>query len=228
MKVGALFAGDVRFQFKYGFYALYLLFTLLYLFLLMALPESWREQAAILMVFTDPAAMGLFFMGAIVLLEKSERVLDSLAVSPVLPGDYLLSKLLSLALISLLVALAILLLSRAVPVTAQLVLGIVMCSCLFSAMGLLIASRSSSLNQFMISTVPVQMIIMLPAIAYLFGWRPTPWLLAHPGVGLMEVALNGPRTGVALLVLGLWMVVAVAGAYLGVQRTFRVVGGMKL
>jgi hypothetical protein len=43
--------------------------------------------------FFRPAAMGLYFMGAIVLFEKGERVLDSLAVSPAGAGMYALSKL---------------------------------------------------------------------------------------------------------------------------------------
>jgi fluoroquinolone transport system permease protein len=51
--------------------------------------------------------MGLYFMGAIVLFEKGERVLDSLAVSPAGAGMYALSKLLSIALISTAAGLAI-------------------------------------------------------------------------------------------------------------------------
>jgi len=74
MRLKALLIGDIRFQFKYGFYFLYLIFTILYVGMLYALPAAWRERAAVLMIFTDPAAMGLYFMGAIVLFEKGERV----------------------------------------------------------------------------------------------------------------------------------------------------------
>ncbi|MFR1297115.1 MAG: hypothetical protein ACLSBH_17740 [Coprobacillus cateniformis] len=52
-------------------------------FVLVILPETWQETVASLMIYSDPAAMGLFFMGAIVLFEKSQRVLNSLAVSPI-------------------------------------------------------------------------------------------------------------------------------------------------
>lgn len=88
----ALLRGDVRFQFKYGIHGLYLLFSLLYIAILSAFPQPWREKAAMVMIFTDPAAMGLFFMGAIVLFEKSERVLDSIAVSPVKAREYVLDR----------------------------------------------------------------------------------------------------------------------------------------
>lgn len=59
------------------------------------------------MIYSDPAAMGLFFMGAIVLLEKSQRVLNSLAVSPVKVSEYILSKVISLGVISSIVAMFI-------------------------------------------------------------------------------------------------------------------------
>lgn len=71
MRLKALLRGDIRFQYKYGFYFIYLLFSVLYIGLLYAFPEKWRGKAAILMIFSDPAAMGLFFMGAIVLFEKA-------------------------------------------------------------------------------------------------------------------------------------------------------------
>ncbi|MBE0600435.1 MAG: ABC transporter permease, partial [Firmicutes bacterium] len=80
MKAKTLVFADIRFQIRYGFYTIYGLFTLVYLGLLYALPDAWRGDAAAVMIFTDPAAMGLFFMGAIVLFEKNERVLDSIAV----------------------------------------------------------------------------------------------------------------------------------------------------
>ena len=82
MRLLRLTARDLRFQWKYGFYALYAVFTAAYLLTLAAVPESARRTVATVMIYTDPAAMGLFFMGAIVLLEKSQRVNLALAVSP--------------------------------------------------------------------------------------------------------------------------------------------------
>jgi fluoroquinolone transport system permease protein len=63
MRERALLIGDIRFQFRYGFYYLYLVFAILYSGLLLALPDGWRERIALVMIFTDPAAMGLYFMG---------------------------------------------------------------------------------------------------------------------------------------------------------------------
>lgn len=54
-----------------------------------------------------PSSNGIVFMGAIVLLEKSQRVLNSLAVSPVKVSEYILSKVISLGVISSIVAMFI-------------------------------------------------------------------------------------------------------------------------
>lgn len=70
MRRGSLFLWDIRFQAKYGFYFLYAALTVIYGVVLFAVPEGWREKTAAILIFSDPASMGLFFMGAIVLLEK--------------------------------------------------------------------------------------------------------------------------------------------------------------
>jgi fluoroquinolone transport system permease protein len=225
MKIWPLLRGDIRFQYKYGFYFLYMLFTVLYISLLSAFPEAWREKAAILMVFSDPTAMGLYFMGAIVLFEKSERVLDSIAVSPVRPYEYMMSKLFSIGMISVIVGLAIGLFSNTENITVFFILGIFLCSCLFSAAGLIIAAGSISLNGFIIATIPAQLIINIPAVAWLFGWRPG-WLKIHPGVSMMELCANQKTALMSLLILLLWSLLAAFIANHAVRRMFREIGGL--
>lgn len=104
MRIVCLLKGDIRQQWKYGFYGLYLILTLIYAGVLSILPSNWKVTGTALIIFSDPAALGLFFMGAVILLERSQRVLESLAVSPVRPEEYIVSKALSLALISTLAA----------------------------------------------------------------------------------------------------------------------------
>lgn len=71
MRLGSLLIWDIRFQAKYGFYFLYAVLTVIYTIILLAVPESWQEKTAAILIFSDPASMGLFFMGAIILLEKT-------------------------------------------------------------------------------------------------------------------------------------------------------------
>lgn len=227
MRIGSLLFGDIRFQYKYGFYFLYLVFSILYISLIFALPETWREKAAILMIFSDPAAMGLFFMGAIVLFEKSERVLDSIAISPARPYEYIISKLFSIGMISVIVGLTIGFFSKALTMSLHFIAGIFLCSCLFSAIGLIIAARSISLNGFILSTIPAQLMINIPGIAWLFGWRPG-WLILHPGVSMMELSENGKNSLMAFMVLAFWTLLAVLIANHTIKGLFKTIGGVKL
>ena len=227
MRIKALFLGDVRFQFKYGFYYIYLIFSLLYIGVLFALPYEWRQTAAILMIFSDPAAMGLYFMGAIVLFEKSERVLNSVAISPVMPYEYVLSKLFSIGLISTIVAIAIGVSSDVINKPFYFVSGVFLCSCLFSAIGLIFACRISSLNQFVIATIPAELIINLPAIAWLLGYKKS-WLLFHPGISLIELLRGSGSALPALIILIIWTLFFTVLAERIVKKMLRSVGGVKL
>lgn len=227
MRMAALLAGDVRFQYKYGFYFVYLVFSVLYISLLHAFPEAWRGKAAILMILSDPAAMGLFFMGAIVLFEKSEHVLNSIAVSPVRPLEYVLSKLASIGLIGTGVGLAIGLWAGVVTHPFPFIAGVFLCSCIFSSVGLILACKASSLNRFILATIPVELVINLPAILWLFGYRRS-WLTLHPGVGMMTLCTGEGELLPALLVLLLWTIIAVLGASRAVNKMLQSLGGVTL
>ncbi len=227
MRLRALLSGDIRFQFKYGFYLIYVIFSLLYIGLLFAFPAAWREKAAITMVFTDPAAMGLYFMGSIVLFEKSERVLNSLAISPVRTYEYVLSKLVSIGIISTIVGLIIGFTGGVVYNPLIFIIGVFLCSCLFSAVGLIVACKISTLNQFVIATVPAELLINIPTLFYLFGYKKS-WLLFHPGVCMIELCTSGNSIITALIVLLLWTLLLTVIACRVVEKMLKTVGGMKL
>lgn len=226
MRTKYLLLGDIRFQVKYSFYFLYLFLSLLYIVVLYALPAQWREPSAILMIFSDPAAMGLYFMGAIILFEKGERVLNSIAVSPVKPLEYVLSKLASIGLISTAAAVAIGLSGQVIAEPIPFVIAVFLCSCLFSAAGLIVACKITTLNQFIIATIPAELLINLPAVAWLFGYKKS-WLLLHPGVCMMELCSSG-FSPTALLVLICWTAAFSAYAVRSVSKMLKSVGGIKL
>lgn len=227
MRLTALLTGDIRFQYKYGFYFVYLIFSVLYISLLHVFPEAWRSKAAVLMIFSDPAAMGLFFMGAILLFEKSEHVLDSIAVSPVKPLEYVLSKLGSIGIIATVVGLAIGLSAGIVIHPFVFVAGVFLCSCIFSSVGLILACNASSLNRFVLLTIPAELLINLPAILWLFGYRKS-WLMLHPGVSMMILCLGEGSLLPALLVLLLWTALAIRLAWAAAANMLRSLGGVTL
>lgn len=227
MRLTALLTGDVRFQYKYGFYFIYVVFSVLYIGLLHAFPEAWRGKAAILMIFSDPSAMGLFFMGAILLFEKSEHVLNSIAVSPVKPLEYVLSKLASIGIIATVVGLAIGISAGVVTHPFFFIAGVFLCSCIFSSIGLILACNVSSLNQFVLATIPAELLINIPAVLWLFGYRRS-WLALHPGVSMMTLCTGEGPLVPALLILLLWTALMIFVACRTVEKMLQSVGGVTL
>ena len=227
MKTKALVFSDIRFQFRYGFYAIYLLFTLVYIGLLYALPDAWRNDAALIMIFTDPAAMGLFFMGAIVLFEKNEHVLDSIAISPVKAADYVISKLLSISLISTLVAGMIGASAGVLQFPLQFFVSVFLCSCLFSALGLIAACKIKTLNQFLLVTVPIEVLTVIPALLWMF-WLKSDIFLLHPGASMLMLCSGKGIPSLAFLSLLVWTVCFFCIAIKTVKHMLQSVGGVTL
>ena len=125
MRISALIREDIRLQLRHGFYALYTILTIFYILLLSAVPAAWNHIVAAFAIFFDPATMGLFFMGAMMLFERNQRIHQALAVSPVSPNEYICGKLASFGLISLLVAAVLALFSHSLllPVLAGTLLA---------------------------------------------------------------------------------------------------------
>ena len=222
MRLAALTAGDVRFQWKYGFYGVYAIFTAVYVLALSVVPESARSTVAAVMIFTDPAAMGLFFMGAILLLEKGQGINFALSVSPVRVWEYCAAKLLSLSFIGILVAL-ILALAGGIPTLC--LVGVLLSSILCSACGLIAAEKSKTLNRFVLLSVPFEMLICLPPALLLFGLD-HPVLTLHPGVAAVRLICGeADHPVLCVLCLVLWCVPSVLLCARSVKRRFWGMGG---
>ncbi len=224
MRFFSLVKGDVRFAHKHGFYLLYVIFCALYALVLYAVPSSARPVLSTALIFTDPAATGIFFMGAIVLLEKSQRVNCALAVSPVRVWEYVASKTLSMSLISLLAGFVIAWVGE-IRSMAQCLLGVFLGSCLFSLCGLIVAMRVTTLNGFIVFTVPFELFICAPPILMLFGIE-HPALMLHPGAACVWL-INGTAPSVPLCALSLaaWTALAFVLCCKTVRRNFLTMGG---
>ena len=201
MRLKKLFLLDMRFQARYGFYFLYAVLTVIYIIILFALPESWEEKAAAILIFSDPASMGLFFMGAIVLLEKNQHTTCALAVSPVHAAEYVIAKVSSLSAISLVVA-AILALSTGSDHLHIVLFGTLISSVIFTLLGIIVATKIAGLNQFILWTVPIEAVCFVPAILHLFKITPA-WCGYYPVNVCMDMV-----SGHSSSAIGFWGVVA--------------------
>lgn len=231
-----LLKGDLFFLYKYGIFFVYAVFIAVYLVALHYIPAPTDNLVMKLLVFSDPAAMGLFFMGAVILLEKSQRVNCSIAVSPVTTNIYVISK--SLAFMTAGLAVGIIIaLGSGYFLTVQGIIGIAGASILYSMAGLFIASKARSLNQFIILSLPVEIIISTPAFFYPFEKLTSPIWIIHPGIAAMRLLFNqgnvSASSNIVLILLCLtslafWNTVVFFLAKSAVNKLFKSLGGGSL
>ncbi len=70
MRITNAIKADVKFQVKQGFYAVYVIITLIYMLIIYQLPDHMGEIVVPLIIYFDPSIVGFFFIGGIVMLEK--------------------------------------------------------------------------------------------------------------------------------------------------------------
>ncbi|MDX9782875.1 MAG: hypothetical protein RBT35_07860 [Bacteroidales bacterium] len=188
---------DIRFQFKQGFYLVYVLITIMYLIILSFLPEDILSVGLPLVVFSDPSVLGLFFIGGIIMLEKMQGILSVLVVSPLRTIEYILSKVISLAFVSVLAAFAITGFSHYGSVNWLLVfLSTVLTSAIFTLCGIMITAGCNTVNQYMIKTVPYMLLLVLPCFS-LIGFPYSDLFTIIPSVAALRLML-GAYTGIPL------------------------------
>ena len=181
---------DIRFQVKQGFYFVYVVITAMYLIILSFLPENILELALLLVVFSDPSVLGLFFIGGIILMEKGQRVLMVLVVSPLRSWEYVLSKVVSLALVSVLAAFAITYFSYYPAVNWWLLLvSTILTSGIFTLLGIMINAGCNTVNQYMLKTIHYLLLFILPCLALLgFPWSGL--FIVFPSVAALKLMLG--------------------------------------
>ena len=153
------------------------------------LPATWHQKASTIIIVSDPLLIGLVFMGALVLFEKSERVLDTLAVSPVKIYQYVMSKSISIVVIGLISSLVIALSGSQIESIPTFIVGITLGSLLFSFTGLAVSARVKTLNEFLIKIVPAMILGTFPLILYAADmWH---WSLdLHPCSAIINLINN--------------------------------------
>jgi fluoroquinolone transport system permease protein len=185
---------DMRYQFKYGFYFLYVIVSAAYIGILLMLPAGFRQQGAAVIIWSDPAFLGFFFIGGIVLLEKGEGLHSYFSIVPVTTGEYILAKVLSLSLISTLAGIAIAFFGvRGQADYLLLTFALLAGSALFTLFGLSVGSIARSVNHYMAIGVPLGIFLMGPSVVVVFG-------LTHP---LLEVLPSTLLLRVLFISLGL-------------------------
>jgi fluoroquinolone transport system permease protein len=181
---------DIRFQIKQGFYLVYVVITAMYLLLMSFLPHDILSIALPLVVFSDPSVLGLFFIGGIILMEKGQGVLMVLVVSPLRSWEYIVAKVISLAIVSVLAAFAITYFSHYSTVNWWLLLlATILTSGIFTLLGIIINAGCNTVNQYLLKTIPYMLLFMLPCFA-LLGFPYSEFFTVFPSVAALKLMLG--------------------------------------
>lgn len=228
MRTLNLIRGDLRFINKYGVTFVYAVFTVVYLLVLGLIVGEARGITAAILIYTDPAAMGLFFMGAIIMLEKSQHVNCSLGVTPITVNEFILSKIVSLLIPGSIVA-AILGAFASPMWLISAVPAVILSSAIFSLCGLISAVYSKSLNGFIITVIPFEILICVPAVYSLFGNLDSRLWMLHPGVAAMRM-ITGDMSYWFIGIPGMvfWLLIAFHFCKRVVNKYFMEMGGGRI
>ena len=201
---------DFRFQIKYGFYFLYAFFTVVSIAALLITLSEYKTLAASFIILTDPAMLGIFFIGGIWLLEKGEGLHGFWCISPLRPIEYILAKAISLAVLSTISADLIVLIGMGGAVhLVRLSFSVFLGAVVFNLIGLMIASYARSVNHYMLIVCLPTAFLSMPPVLTAFGIT-HPLLELFPGTALWHMiagAIDVTRSvnSLAAIVLILWL-----------------------
>jgi fluoroquinolone transport system permease protein len=227
-RLAVLSRHDVRLQWRYGILLAYVVVTAFYAALLgWGLPHlpSWTLA---LIVFTDPAAISFFFLGALMMLERAEGVRNALSTTPLLPGEYLFAK--GTTLTALAVAACGILSLFASPGgnLPLLLITVALTSVQYLGIGVPIALRFRTVSGYLVGSTAFLIPLIAPGLLALLD--PTPvWLLLLPAAAqfkLMLVSTGAANAGAPelLLMLGVSTLAAVGAVWIALRSLRREFG----
>ncbi len=205
---------DVILQSRYKIIHLSILSVVIYYISLVAIPSINTTEFKTLYLFFDPTLIGIMFIGALVLFEKSENTLQALTVTPMEPRTYFLSKIISLTILSVISGFLFLFLSHGIHFQYfYMITGIVFTSIFLILFGFFLVARCRSINEYLGLMMIAFLLLFVPPLFDITGiyksvvfylWPSQASFLLFNGV-FGTVSLN--ETIYALAYLIIWIVV---------------------
>lgn len=161
---------DILFQFRHGFYLVYAIVSVVYMLILFNIPMDFRPEVTAYLLLSDTSVLGFTFVGALVLLEKQQNVLQSLFATPLKLSVYLWAKAISMTVIAIIVSAFIGFVPGGLIHNWLLtIVAVLLCSVCFTFAGLGISAQVKSLNGYIMGIMVLGMVIVAPVALY-FYW----------------------------------------------------------
>lgn len=151
-RVATLIVHDARLQWRYGIYAAYAVVLLMYGAIITSAGDQVPAWVAATIVFTDPAALGFFFLGALMMLERSEGVRAALTVAPIAAADYLGAKAATLTAMALVASAVLSALLHGSRNPALLLVAVALTSLQYVGIGVPIALRFRTVSGYLVGS----------------------------------------------------------------------------
>lgn len=185
---------DIVVQARNGFYWATAFLVLVVGGLLLAVPATARTDAALwvpALVAVNLQMTTFFFVAGLMLLERDEGTLTALAVSPVSPGGYLASRMISLTTLAAIETAALVWIAfDSHGAWLLIIAGTAALGAVYTGFGAVIAARYASVNALLLPASMVVTLLLLPLLPH-FGLAPRWPFLLHP----IEPALALIRAG---------------------------------
>ncbi len=136
------------------------------------------------------------------------------------------SKVLSVGAIALVVA-AVLTIASGGRQVLQVLIGTFLAGAIFTLFGIIVATKIVSLNQFILFTVPVEIVGFVPALLHLFGVTPQVGMI-YPANACMDLVVGRGISVAGLLLTVALICVLFYVACRCVRRMWQEQGGVKI
>ncbi len=182
---------DVRLQWRNGFY--YAAIVIVVFFLLAFSQISIDNIAWIMpyMLINNMMIGTFYFIGGLVLLEKSEGSLEARVTTPLRPTEYLTAKVATLTGLTLVESMLIVVFAVGWDVNWLFVIaGVTLTAVFLCLVGFIAVVRYDSINEYLLPSILFVMIACLPLGFYLANWQH--WLLyLHPVQAMLTLIAGG-------------------------------------
>lgn len=197
---------------------------LIWLAVLLPMPEHLRAVAEPYVLLGDISIIGFFFVAGTVFFEKQERTVGAVICTPLRFGEYLIAKLIPLVLTSLFVAIAVVAIAHGFHYRPMpLIIGVVLGTLLMLLVGFITSLPFASISDWLLAAMIPLAVMALPVLGYSGVW-PNPLLYAIPtygpllllGTAFKQVVLTPWQVAYALL----YPLLCLAGLYLTAKVLF--------
>ncbi|ARC86732.1 putative membrane protein [Clostridium argentinense CDC 2741] len=202
---------DIMSQYKNGIYFVYSFISIIYILVLQLIPNNFTNSALVFLIFSDPTFLGFFFVGAMVLLERNQGIPLALFITPLTLEEYIISKCISLSLISVIVSLIITFTVKGAEFNIILLTSVVLVnSIIFTLIGLITGMYSKTLNHYFLIATLVGVVIAIPLLNYfkVTSFRPFNLFPTYIAIALIEGAIYKSEINIIYFLISIiWAIV---------------------